>query len=113
MTPTKTRYHLPELDDHVAKEFEKIKQGIVISGVDYGIRNLPPPDSTNVKPYYEEHHLKFQGLIDEVNRYLQIKSSIHEVTGHEQATENQLREVYNQQSAAKEKGHDLDARMHG
>jgi hypothetical protein len=110
---TKIRFHQPELDEHVAKQFEEIKKQIIINAENYAVRNQPPPDNEIIHAYFEEDHLKCQALIDEINRRLQFNTSCHHVTEHKQATENKLREVLNQQSIVKEKQNQNTAQLQG
>jgi hypothetical protein len=110
-TIEKNRYRLPELDDYVAQQLAEIRRLIVINAETYATRNLPPPDNQNIRAYFAEDHQKFQGLVDEVNRHLQIKTSIHEVTEHKGVTEHRLQDVRNQQAVAKEHGHQLNTML--
>ncbi|MBW4888458.1 hypothetical protein KXQ82_01975 [Mucilaginibacter sp. HMF5004] len=113
MTLSKNRYCLPELDELVAHQLAEIRRLIAINAETYAHRNLPPPDNNNIGVYWGEDHRKFQGLVDEVNRHLQIKTSIHEVAEHKQVTESRLQDVHNRQTANKEKGHQIEVRLKG
>lgn len=113
MNLSKNRYRLSELDDYVAQQLAEIRRLIVINAETYATRNLPPPDNQNIRVYFGEDHQKFQGLINEVNRHLQIKTSIHQVTEHKQVTDHRLQDVRNQQAVAKEQGHHLDVKLQG
>jgi len=101
-TLTKIRYHQPNLDTYVATQLAEIKIEIISNTENYAARNLPPPYNEIIDAYFEEDHLKFQGVID-VNRQLQKSTSIHHVVEHKQVTENKLREVLNKQSILREK----------
>src|ERR1700753_2622875 len=91
-TPIKIRYHRQELDDNLVQQFEDLKREIAGNAENYAVRNLPPPHNENVAAYFEEEHLKFQAEIDEVNRRLQVNTSIDQVVSHKQTTDGKLRE---------------------
>ncbi|HZY40338.1 MAG TPA: hypothetical protein VFE53_26990 [Mucilaginibacter sp.] len=112
-TLTKIRYHQPDLDARVASRPKEIELGIISNAENYGGRNQPAADNENVQSFFEEDHLKFQGLIDEVNQSLQVNTSIHHVVEHKQVTENKVREVLNKQSVVRQKQNQNTAQLHG
>jgi len=112
-TTIKTRYHLPELDNYVATHCDEIRLAIIPNAENYATRNQPPLDSDVIDTFFEEEHLKFQGVIDEVQRKLQMNTSIHHVAEHKGLTEGRTREVLNRLSAVKEKQGKNAAHLHG
>ncbi len=112
-TLTKVRYHQPELDAYVATQCKEIKSEIIQNAEDYAVRNQPLPDNETIESFFEEDHLKFQGVIDEVNTRLQVKTGIHHVIEHKQVTENKVREVLNKLSHAKDKQNRNAAQLQG
>ncbi len=112
-TLTKVRYHQPELDAFVLKHCEEIKLAIIPNAENYAVRNQPPLDNDIIEAYFEEEHLKFQCIIDEVQRRLQMNTSIHHVAEHKGLTESKAREVFNKLSAVKEKQSKNTAQLQG
>jgi hypothetical protein len=111
MKTQKTRYHKPDFDGLVASKIEEIKSQIAVSAESYALRDQPPPQCRDVRPYFEEDHMKYQALLDEVNLQLQFQTICHHVKEHRQATDDKLREVYNKQTAAKEDQIRIDTQL--
>jgi len=111
MTPTKSRFRIPELDDYVTKQLEKIRKEVLLNAEAYALCNQPPPDNTNIKSYWREDHHKIESLLNEVDSHAQVKTGIDEVIQHKEVTEQRLRAVHNQQSVAKGKEHDIEAKL--
>jgi len=97
------KFHIPTFDKYLAHMFEEIKEHIKINAQTFGRGNLPPLQNKKLNAYFEEDHLKYQALIDEVNKELQFKSTCDTVVEHKVATETRLQENNVKRLQAEEK----------
>ena len=111
MNLSKTTLRSSELDDLMQQSFAEFKSSIAINAETDANNNLPAADSTDIRSFYQESHLKFQGLINEAYRHLQGNAGIDEVLEHKKVTDERIKEAQNEHMFVKEKGDSLIARL--
>jgi len=110
---TNSRFRIPEFDVHLAQQFEEIREHIKINAQTFAQKNLPPLQSRKLNTYFEEDHLKYQALIDAVNKELQYKSACDTVVEHKAITEARLRNNNHKQVLVREKHIAYAAKLKG
>jgi hypothetical protein len=100
---TNNRFSIPAFDAHLTQMFEEIREHSKINAQTFAQKNLPPLQANGLNAYFEENHLKYQALIDEVNKELQFKSACDGVVEHKAATEARLRNNNHKQVLEREK----------
>lgn len=91
--------------------FEINREHIKINAQSFAFKNMPRTYGDRVGAYFEEDHHRYQHLMDEVNKELQIKTTCQQVADHSRMTEARQRDLNNKHSAAKEKQIATDAKF--
>lgn len=113
MNLSKTTFRSSELDGLLNQSFATIAKQAEINAETYANRNLPAPGSTDIGPFYNELHHKFQCLLDEIKRHLQGSAGIDEVVGHGKLADRRIQDAQNQRSLAREQAQLIATKMQG
>jgi len=102
-TIEKNLHHKPELDSWVQQNLNEAKKHLALDAENFGIRGKPELLEENIKPYYNENHHFFHGVLNHVAKVLQPAILISEVEESERITARKIQGLNNQFIAEKEK----------
>lgn len=108
-----TRFHSPGLEASIKLACDQLLQKIKLSAEKFGLKNLPRLQQDKIQGHFEEHHFEYQKLIDQVNTEIQFKTTCHDVVEAGKVAENQLRELKNKISEAKDEEIKIDGQLKG
>lgn len=83
------------LEAMAAQQHLEIQQEIKINAKSFGQQNLPKPVADSLSTYFEEHHLRYQIIIDEANKNASFQSTCHKVVTEQKNSEEKIKNERN------------------